>query len=508
MALLESEYLLVHSLGKAEKRKVKLRAGKNREGKASDHMQLFDLLNGNDVYRAEYFQSHPLVQAWGKGISTISARLRRAILVAIWGQQSTGKEGVQWYLFATGFYQERGLLDLANKALEKGLLISETLGLYQETNAFLGIRREILFKRNEIPSQTTIDEMHASIRRNQEWLRVREEAEHARACIRSISKKELRPRGEKESQALIQILDDIGDLQERVGPDLYSRSLLRDGEGMALIITGKGPQAFEIYDELIKEWQRSPSWISQYSDFYLELFRHYQRSIYFGTIDADVFEGYLKVLPDVELFSNRHRLEFQRINYSHQLTLGLNFAQFEALFLTVPEVEKWLLDHTTTIDEGVQLAFRYNIVIAYFLTGEFRLAYQSLRWILQWKKGSAREDIREFSRVLEVILLFELQHHDLNEYVTRRNKRYFKQKSYQIEFEKAVVDFVARAIRSPEPNAVSEGMEMLEATILSLMQKTARPNPLLGLSETHIWIKSKMKEIPIREEFLQRIGHY
>lgn len=503
MALLHSEYMLVTTLKKAEKRVVRAHlAARDRE---SSPLKLYDLLLEQDHHSETALRGHPLVRGWGKGLSTVAARMRSAVSLALMGQVTRRDRTVEADLFEARLYLDRRLPDLARRTLQRGLRTCREQGRYAEAIGMLRLQRRWLQEQEGDPTGG-LEALQRELRQVEGWLSVREELAHLRGLLLARSRRELKPRDHSEQEWVGQILRELEVLELRRGPDLLSHSLAVDLRGLALVLEGRGEEALPLFRDLLLEWRDQPDWIARESALYLELFRHYQRSIYFGTTDPEVMGSYRELLPPDHNLSESYRLEFQRINFSHQLTFGLNLGQFDALKELIPQVEAWLQAHRGKVEERVELAFRHNVVVAFFLSGDFGKAYQSLQAILNRKRSTVRMDIQAFARVLEVVLLYELGQHDLNAYVLRRSKRFFGQQGHQVEFERAVLDHVGRALRESPAATLAADEQQLALQLQELIDKTSRPTPLLGLVEIHLWISSRIRGKGIEEVFLERIG--
>lgn len=508
MAKLEVEYLLVHSLSQSEKRQVKMLGTALGGKRESSHLRLFDLLNKTAVYDHDVISQAPLVQSLGKGLPTVASRMRSMISTSVFGHQSkSGLNGkLSLALFEGRLFLQRKQIALLHLVVDKGIGLAREFGKYSESLSLLDLKRRATLLAPDSETVHALNQIQLMVREDLKFHEVQQELAHLHASVIALTQKGVAPRKDEEAKLIHALAEEAGTLSKEMGPDLMSDSLALDIEGLLLIISGKGASALKIYEDLLGRWRPKADWVLEFPHFYLDLFRHYQRSIYFGTTDPEVMEGYLRNLPRLDTFPSNFRLEFQRINYSHQLTLGLNQGKFGTVFHLAPVVQAWLKKHDKGLGEGLKLAFYYNLTIAYFLAGEFMEAYRLLRFILDWKKSSSRQDIRDFSKVLEVILLYELENVDLGEYVTRRNRRYFNQQGHQIDFEKAVVAYVSKAMRSLSGGDLLQAGQVLSEQLKTLIRETSRPAPLLGLVETQIWLQSRQSGKSIREVFLQIIG--
>ena len=225
----------------------------------------------------------------------------------------------------------------------------------------------------------------------------------------------------------------------------------------------------------------------------------------FGTLNEEELSAYLVDLPDASFFSKEFSVEFQRIHLGHTLTYSMNMGDISTVNHVTPQITRWIEDHHRVIPARTQLAFLHNLAVAHFMMGQFEAAYQMQQRIFHHPARKVSRDIHEFAQLLQIILNFEQNRHDLNENWVRNAAIFVKKNTRQWKFEEAVIDFIKTASKSPATSLLKTERERLSLTLGTLLHDTSDGIPLLGLSEVSIWINSKSRGISIYEAFLHQI---
>ncbi len=287
-------------------------------------------------------------------------------------------------------------------------------------------------------------------------------------------------------------------------PDLLTQTIAEDVKGMTLFAMHKGQESLDVYVGILKRWQGEPEWIREHPDLYLALFKNYQMGIFWGTVSNKRIQTYMMLLPQAEKLPPKSRLDFQRIHYSHTLTLGLNTAKFELVFSCIPDILKWLEENKEQLPVSSMLAFHYNICITYFLSGQYREAYRHLQPIVRHSGRGSREDILDFSRVLQSVLLCQLGDDQLGEYIVRSGQQFFRRNPRQRAFEKAVLQYLGLSITTKRVQQFTRAGQQLLKLLEKFEQQWLRPYPL-GLVEVQCWLRSRLTNREIHKVFAEKI---
>jgi hypothetical protein len=507
MILLQREYELIASLNPSEKRFVKL-IGKAVAGSSgSQQLLLFDVLNRMKKYDQRECEKHRKLIAMQETLPTLARRLRRLILKCL--QQLENKRSLSGrlglLLHEAEFSFQRQQTEAALRAARAGQKLASLYGRYEASLPFIDWQRRILLDTFPADAMQQLDELHElsqetlSKLERQQWLR------RFQVVLSGERRLGTTLRSAKFEMTLQNIAQHASLRKTTAYPDLLTESLAKDVKGLLLLATRKGEEALEVYSTLLKRWQHEPEWIREFHDFYLALFKNYQLAIFWGTLSNKRMQSYLDLLPGIKELPPKSRLDFQRIRHGHLVTLGLNTGKFELVFSQVPVLLAWMKENRESLPLNSQLAFQYNICITYFLGGLYREAYRHLQPILRHKERGDREDILDFSRVLQSILLCQLGDDNLGEYLLRSARQFFKRNPRQWAFEEAVLRYLGLSITTKNKRQLEQLGTELMAKLENFERESSRPYPLLGLVEVQCWLQSRRSGKKIREVFMEKL---
>lgn len=507
MILLEREYELIASLNTSEKRFVKL-IGKALAGSSgSQQLLLFDVLMRMKKYDHRQCEKHKQLIAMQDTLPTLARRLRQFILKCL--QQLENKRSLSGrlglLLHEVEFSFQRQQTTEALRAARAGQKLASCYGRYEAALPFIDWQRRILLGTFPADALQQLQDLHELSQETvqklerQQWLRRFQEVltgERRTGTTRRSAKFEMTLQNITQHAAL---------RETGTYPDLLTESLAKDVQGLLLLATQKGEAALDVYSTLLKRWQHEPEWIREFPDLYLALFKNFQLAIFWGTLSNKRIQSYLDLLPDIKELPPKSRLDFQRIQHGHLVTLGLNTGKFELVLSQVPAILAWIKENRKGLPQSSQLAFQYNICITYFLDGAYREAYRHLQPILRHKGRGDREDILDFSRVLQSILLCQLGDDNLGEYLVRSARQFFKRNPRQWAFEAAVLRYLGLSITTKNKRQLEQLGAELEATLENFERESSRPYPLLGLVEVQCWLQSRRSGEKIREVFAKKL---
>ena len=100
----------------------------------------------------------------------------------------------------------------------------------------------------------------------------------------------------------------------------------------------------------------------------------------------------------------------------------------------------------------------FNSVAAYMGVGNYRMALKHLNYFLNTADANLKQDIYCIGRVLNLLIHFELENHDLLEYILDSTQKYLKGKKRLFGFEKAILAFIKSSLGT---DLISDKMKLL-----------------------------------------------
>jgi len=164
----------------------------------------------------------------------------------------------------------------------------------------------------------------------------------------------------------------------------------------------------------------------------------------------------------------------------------------------VPVIKQGLKKYYPKINEAREVTFYHNMVILYFIQGgreKFRTASKLLNEILRSEKRIAREDIKRFAWVLEIILHHELGSDKVLEHIFNTAKRELElKKKKPHKFEELTFKHLKGFLFAPPADK-----KTLLRAFREDLRAFAKENKHFGMEELDLWINSKIRNCTIAD---------
>ncbi|MEM7036348.1 MAG: hypothetical protein AAF570_05150 [Bacteroidota bacterium] len=430
----------------------------------------------------EALHRHPALQAMGKGLPTQIQRFRQIIVHALLAgpQKASIRDGLLHQIQAARLLARHDQTAFALRKLQKQRKVARTFGCFH-------LEAEILDFLDQFPAArgAALDGLRIELRAH---LHTLEAVQDLSRELLALLRKGMRPRESATIKRVAEISTHAAVIEGLQHPHSLIQRIAMDIHGLGGIVRREGPPVLRHYEVLIRIWEADPTWIREYPGLYLQHFRHYQLAVHFGTRNPEVLEGYQDRLKGKQIFPEAFQLEYDRIRFNHLLSVGLNTGKLETIYAEMPRLRTWLEAAGDRLLPGTHLALLYNATIALFVGEQFREAYTMLRRLLEHPARDARLDLRDFGRVLQLILLYELGEDELNQYLARSTSAYFKRHPRHWQFESAVARFI-KACPAGTPDGTREAkIAELTSVLDDLQAQTDAEFPLAGLNEVRWWL--------------------
>lgn len=154
-------------------------------------------------------------------------------------------------------------------------------------------------------------------------------------------------------------------------------------------------------------------------------------------------------------------------------------------------IESELDRYEEKINKEKRLLFNYNLAYTHFGMGDYRKALKFINIVLNDNEKQLRQDIYSFSRILNLVIHFELNNHDFIEYDIKSAARFLNkfEKDYEVESL-----FVSEMKSLAKVNSTADRRKIFErfdATLGELL-KIDRENVILEYFDLRAWTKSKL----------------
>lgn len=491
MAVQDELFQLIKSLSPSEKRYFKVNASKGGDAK-SNYLQLFEAMDAQgDEYDEQKLKEKHAKKPYVKYLSAEKKQLREQIMkqMRLFHSNRTVDNRINELLQDEVFYLDKGLFDHREKALLKAKELAAKYERYHLLQNIIHrqIGHFIEFEKKELvnPVLELINEVRAvSILDDtlSELTTLNREIFSLQRSGADIQNPSVRNRA-------IGLLNDVERYRSRIGNQLR--------------ISVKFYRAIANYHALFKERQEALEAAKQEYDVYQqhphmmqEDARNYKialANLISRAMSAKNNEWYLKALTELKMvpvnsFDEEGEV-FQNIYFQEHLYY-INAGEFDKAEALVPIIKNGLETYASKINKARVLAFRFNIMVMYFVMHRFK---ESLEWmnLLLFDNSEIKQNQKYLCFLLQPIVHFELKHFDIVDNMTRSAYRKLQDKNRLHPFEKATLKYLKKMPFSDSTDEfISKTKDYLED--IATIQTKNEFQLALGMEELTLWAKSKI----------------
>ena len=505
-------FQLIKSLKKSEKRNFKLYAKRNSSVEELKTTQLFDALDGMDIYN-EALLLKKNKKITKQQLSNIKAALYRQILSSLRLIRNDDNIDMQLHEqldFARILYN-RGLYLQSLKTLDR---IKE---LAKENNQMTFLLQVLFFEKK-------IEALHItrSIQDRADKLAIEVEQTndklHSIGVLSNLSLqlygwyiKHGHARNKNEEEALKSFFEKHLPTDIETCSGFYEKLYLYQSYCWYAFIR----QDFLLYYRYAQKWvdlfEKEKNMISIETAHYIKG----MHNLLGAHFDLQNHKKFIEALKQFELFSETP-IVLQNDNNLIQAFIYLNISRINKHFIEgtfteglelVPGIMEKLGEYQLYIDRHRVLVFYYKIASLYFGSGDYDLAIDYLNKIINWKVD-LRTDLQCYSRLLHLIAHYELGNYQLLEYLIKSVYRFMSKMENLGVVEEEIFMFLRRSFHLSPKQLKPEFELLLEK--LKRLEKNPSATRAFAYLDIISWLESKIKGVPvqvvIREKFLKKLG--
>jgi hypothetical protein len=493
-------FSLIHALSKAERRFLSLYADLGAGRAHNSTLQLLNVMADMPAWDEDALVQRLQKKALADNLSSHKTRLLNLILKSQRLQRSDDSVISQLHglLEDIGFLVSKGQLRLAKKRLDKTKALASGHEEHAIALQVLAWEQRIFIQTAQGPEQIFFDRLEQDERHHLERLSLQQGLLRQHSRIRSLLRTVARARKPEEREAFRAILLDPVMLSPPPEDAFFATALFLQIRGTYHLAMGETEHAWLNFHLLMQRWERYAHQIEHRSDLYLGSLNNYLSTC---ISDPKYYPHFLKnvlLARQVTGISPETRLKLERVVFTQELAFRMNFKTLAESVAFVAELEAWLESKATALEPARLLHLYYNLAQFHFVYGSYKPANRWLQKIVHFPDTDARQDIRDFARVFQLVLQYELGNLDLQEYLLRSATRYLRREDKVFELETALLDWVKTMQKSSSatPAASLPHYKALLQKLLPLADASTGRLPL-GLNEIIMWAESKVQGMPI-----------
>jgi tetratricopeptide (TPR) repeat protein len=191
----------------------------------------------------------------------------------------------------------------------------------------------------------------------------------------------------------------------------------------------------------------------------------------------------------VRIFSSSSNLELYMLQLKGDFHLAIQLLE---------NIDIQRTEFADKISKEQEVMFLYNKAYCYFGIGEFKRALSFLNEVLNDNEQNLRQDIYSFSRILNLILHYELENYEFLEYVIKSTNRYLSKYERDYRIEDVFIKFLRKLSKSTDQIQTQEIMEAMFDEVQILMQNHDE-RVILEYFNMPAWLFGKINKLPFNE---------
>ena len=186
------------------------------------------------------------------------------------------------------------------------------------------------------------------------------------------------------------------------------------------------------------------------------------------------------------------------LSYNIELMVYNSTGQFEKGIGLMKDIEGGLKRFQGKLNQFREIIAFYEIAYLYFGAKEYSKSLQWMNKILD-EKTTLAPDIQSFTRILNLIIHYELKNNDLLEYIVKSTYRFLYKRNRLYKFETSILNFIRKKV----PNIIAQEEQIkafkeLKAE-LEEITKDSFEKQALEYFDFISWLESKIEDRPFAE---------
>ena len=186
-------------------------------------------------------------------------------------------------------------------------------------------------------------------------------------------------------------------------------------------------------------------------------------------------------------------------SYIMEMNMYILMGQFKKGLTLIKPIETGLKEFKDKITRDKVLIFYFNIAYLHFGSAEYNKALFWIHKIINDPEIESRQDIQQFSRILNLIIHYELGNVDFLEYAVKSAHRFLQRRNKLYDFEACLINFIRKDLGKTERREdLVAKFKKLKSNLLEILKDSAEK--MAGQYFDFIsWLDSKIENRPFAD---------
>ena len=271
--------------------------------------------------------------------------------------------------------------------------------------------------------------------------------------------------------------------------------------GVANMLLNELDEVNKSFSDLIIELENKPEIISEMPYYYIVSHGYLVR---YCAIKKQYNDGFkmidkLKSLSLNEMFKATDiQITIFTQSYITEMILYSYIGQHDKATSIIPQVIKGLDKYEAKINNEELVRIYHTIGMVYFGVGEYNKALHWLNKIINTNYEDLRQDVIRISKLINLIIHFELGNDDLLSYIYKSSVRFFNQQEKQYKFEIVFLDYFKKIALSKRDSKQKDTYVKFKEELQKIFSDKYEKNALEYFN-FYAWLDSKIHNITFAE---------
>lgn len=438
-------FQLIKSLDKQEKRYFSLYASKYSSSEGSNYLKLFELVDEQDTYDEKLLKQKLPGKLSGQ-LAFYKIYLFQLILKSLESYHNSINGELYSLLRHIEILYDRGAYVQVKKLIRKARKLAYKYERDAQLLSIITWERTLMYT-EMYSGKTEADLELLAAEENGVISRIRNISEFRdlSARIFLIMRKKQDLRTETELWMVKKIMESPL-LQSIDNAICYeSKSLFHIIHGAYCFLIGDYQNAYKYNKLRIELMEANPSQLAVNIKAYISTLNNLSGL----GLSLRKYEECLEIaskLQNLPVSSDDIRLQLFIQSNTLFLNLYISTGQFDKGLERIPQVEEGISLHGTKIQASAQILFSYIIAYTYIGVNKYDQAVNWLNKIINSPETDMRSDIYCISRILYLIVHFELGNNELLRYLVKSTYRFLFSRSRLYKFETILLNFIGKKL--------------------------------------------------------------
>ena len=496
----EDLFELIKSLNQTEKRYFKVYASKSGAGD-NVYIRLFDAIENQEKYDEKALRQKFANEAFVRQLHVAKNYLYKVILksLASYHSKTSVNAQVLEMLRVVEVLDEKGFYKQGEKILKRAKELCIEYEKYLLLAQFCEWECKIISRKSELGKmQAVINEEQRSLDAMRQMLDYKKKAFSvydkvvALGVARDQSEMSL---FKNEMKAAILNKDDRALSNEARYYKYSAFSLFASA-------TGDRKKHYEYTRKILDIFEKSDALRNEYPYHYISSINNLCNALFY----LDRNEEVVKLVKKMRDFCNEFGVNKWEdayftgllLSYDIEITAYMNTGQFHKINDLIAPVDELLKNHGAKAKKSHVLDLVYDISYGLFILKDYNRSLDWLLKIINDRHLPMRYDIYCASRILHLLLHFELGNELLLRNIIRPTMKYLDRKKRLFQPERILLKFLDAQMRVKDKESRERNFRILQAEIANILKKTLERN-VLQYFDIPSWIESKVERKDLRD---------